>query len=59
MAPANSLLCIFKFHPFLLLFIDTHSLLPTPDNSLLTLSKGLYNATLLTGRLLEGLYLCK
>jgi len=54
MAPANSLLCIFKFHPFLLLFIDTHSLLPTPDNSLLTLSKGLYNATLLTGRLLVG-----
>jgi hypothetical protein len=34
MVPIDSLLCILKFHPFVLLFTETHSLLPMLNNSL-------------------------
>jgi hypothetical protein len=34
MAPIHSLLHILKFHPFLLLFTETHLLLPMLHNSL-------------------------
>jgi hypothetical protein len=40
MVPTDSHLCLLKFHPFLLPFTDTHSLLPDLDNSILFLSSG-------------------
>ncbi len=40
MAPADSILRLFQFHPFLLSFTKTHFLLPDPVNQILAMPSG-------------------
>jgi hypothetical protein len=67
MAPTNSPLCLLKFQPFSLPFTNTNSLLPDPDSSLLSLSRGsktrlhikISPASMTGCKKASSLYLCK